>query len=281
MSYTATITTTSYSASVARSEYTASVATASVYTIVEGAVVAPNSYSPDFSGHTRYEWTAESLDLTNLDPVTDWEDVSQGLTASQSVTSLKPQYRASDGGYPSVHFDGADDLLEATAGVIDSSNGLTIFIVGRFVTYIKNSGPLALDTGLTGSADDRFELYASLDDGGTGHNYVALSNRQSTVAFLNSATTDFTTGTDHMVTALMWDSSDGLYAGRTQVDATASGGGSLAPANDFTRLVLGEGFNSISGNFALRACVIYTGQLSTSEIENVWDSLEGRFGGPF
>lgn len=248
---------------------------------VPADVVEAPAYSPDFAGHTRYEWPAEALDLTNLDLVEEWTDVSQGLVVSQSVTASRPQYFASDGGYPSVQFDGADDFLEGVASAIDSSSGLTIFVAGRFLSYIKNSGPLALDTGLLGQADDRYELYASLDDGGTGHNFVSLANRQSSVEFLASGTSDYTIGTDHMVTALMWDGSDGLYAGRTQVDAVSTGAGSLAPANDFTRVVFGQGFNSVGGNYAMRAVVIYEGQLDTAEIASVWDSLESRYGGPF
>ena len=246
-----------------------------------GEIIEAPAYSPDFAGHTRYEWPAEALDLTNLDLVESWTDVSQGLTVEQSVTASRPQYFASDGGYPSVQFDGADDFLEGVASSIDSSNGLTVFVVGRFLSYIKNSGPLTLDAGALGSADDRLELYASLDDGGAGHNYVAISNRQTDFAFLASGTSDFTTGTDHMLTALMWDGSDGMYAGRTQVDAAPTGTGSLAPANDFTRIIFGQGFNSIEGHFAMRALVIYEGQLDTAEIASVWASLESRYGGPF
>lgn len=240
-----------------------------------------NIYAPDIEGHTRYEWPVEVLDLEDLALVSEWTDVSQGLVVGQSVTASRPQYFADDGGYPSVQFDGGDDFLEGVASAIDSSNGLTIFVVGRFLSYIKNSGPLALDTGLFGQADDRYQLYSSLDDGGTGHNFVSLANRQASVEFLASGTSDYTIGADHMVTALMWDGSDGLYSGRTQVDAVSTGAGSLAPANDFTRVVFGQGFNSIGGNYAMRAVVIYEGQLDTAEIASVWDSLESRYGGPF
>lgn len=64
-------------------------------------------------------WKADSLSLSDNDPVGSWTDSSgTGNTATQSDSSKKPIFKTSlYNGFPAVRFDGSNDVLQTTVDV--------------------------------------------------------------------------------------------------------------------------------------------------------------------
>ena len=108
---------------------------------------------PSFVTHS---WEADSLALSDGDPVTTWTDSIAGKTLSQAITANKPTWRAG-GGTPYIEFDGTDDQLDIDdTTVLDNiikTAAYSMFAVISWDDYGTNT--LALPLGNTTSSGAR------------------------------------------------------------------------------------------------------------------------------
>lgn len=100
-----------------------------------------NAQGPGGVGNNLKLWLkADDLSLSNGDPVALWPDASgNGYDATQGVASSRPIFNTNViNGKPVVTFDGTDDFLTGSLGLLNSP--LTIIIVGYFSNLNQPAG---------------------------------------------------------------------------------------------------------------------------------------------
>lgn len=84
--------------------------------------------------------------LNSGDALTTWNDSSgNGRNVTQGTAASKPLwYSGRVGGKPAIYFDGSNDWLENTAGVMgfNGNTGLTVFVVYELKTALPTNGGL-------------------------------------------------------------------------------------------------------------------------------------------
>ncbi len=106
---------------------------------------------PSDISNLRLWLKADSLSLSNNDPVATWTDSSgQGFNASQGTSGNRPLYKTSIiQGLPVVRFDGTDDFL--TLGVVDpftarTGEACTVFAIVSMTQAASTHWIIARDT---------------------------------------------------------------------------------------------------------------------------------------
>ena len=100
---------------------------------------------------------ADSLSLSDTDPVTTWTDESgNGNDATQAIAGSQPTYRTGQiNGLPAVVFDGTEDYMPFDGSLIANSDYTVIFVGGRQT----NSAMKVFLGGTTSSANQNLHLY--------------------------------------------------------------------------------------------------------------------------
>lgn len=234
--------------------------------------------APIFSGLNSWNWTAKTLSgLSDFDTVSSWTDRHSELTVSQSTESSRPTKTTIDG-YTALEFDGIDDQLLSSWSP-DLTSGYSLFIVQQTIDAVGFDGWVLADQGDPVSPSDSVvEIYfASATNPAP---IVSVANRVVSTEFYQSPSVYLDNETQ-MVSALHIVDADvrGLYDGRTRVDATATADG--IPSQNPTRILLGCGYNENTVEGYIFEIVIYEGELTESQRDEVWDYLESEWGGPF
>ncbi|MDH6265555.1 hypothetical protein M2360_000945 [Rhizobium sp. SG_E_25_P2] len=205
-------------------------------------------------------WNADRADLVSLSgsQVTNWTDSMSGATVSQASSSLRPIYSATSfNGSPGLTFDGVDDYLAFTSGVLGAPVGGNPS--EAFATVQQTA--LAADTG------NRTILQWGGTDG-----FTRRSVQRAVVTGVNRGQAGVGKGSSP--TALVTDTSvdfSSRHVIRQKVSATDTGvdvdGGSLVtaavvPATAAERIVVGGAFAGNSVWSGLIRDVIITGALS-------------------
>jgi hypothetical protein len=87
---------------------------------------------------------ADTLSLSNDDPVSTWQDQSGNAHHFAQAGALRPIYVADDGGYPAVYFGGfAQPAYMTSPAFADSLSHFAVFIVSKFDMDI-NDDPMEI-----------------------------------------------------------------------------------------------------------------------------------------
>lgn len=131
-----------------------------------GVRLPAGPFSPTQIAGLKLWLKADSLVLSNNDPVATWADSSgNGNDVTQGTGGLRPLYKASVAGLnnkPTVEFDGTDDVLTNT-GLLTGGNfptsTATLFIVFSPLN-IGGGGGVQYGITATGSATDEFGRFS-------------------------------------------------------------------------------------------------------------------------
>lgn len=237
------------------------------------------TYAPDYAGLTRYQHNSKQLatQISTGSPVSSWDEVAQGLTATQGVTSQQPLFQ-DVAGYPAVTFGGDDRLIAPSTSVLTGS-GLTVFLVVEFLSWPQFGGPLAFKRA-TGD-DDLVQFYLSNSD----TDLIALTNRGTVddVNFYRSTQTLVGAGRTILAAEFvnLLPDTRGLYRDGVLIDGIPQNRDNrpLAPAEQHSTYHLGVGFGNVPGNVNLYDVVYYTGgALTLAQLDEVTTHLKSEWG---
>lgn len=132
-----------------------------IYTLTLNAQTGPagvgNSDGSDGQPENVIWYDANSLSLSDTDPVSTWDDLSgNGNDAIQGTGTARPLYRTAQiNGLPAVVFDGTNDFMPFNGSLIINSD-YTVIFVGKRQT---NSAFKVFLGGTTSSANQNLHLY--------------------------------------------------------------------------------------------------------------------------
>jgi hypothetical protein len=232
--------------------------------IMNRRVVLAATFAPtDISG-LKLWLKADSLALSDGDPVTTWPDSSgQGNNAAQATGSKKPTYKASiQNGRPAVRFDGVDDALKVSS--ITLPTFFTIFVAGRFT----NAAPMFVEQSADANANDGFYFY--------GNNGNIAVIRRTSAHSANGAANWM--GSTAAIVGLTYDGTHAVRRNGADVTITGTAGTTRPNSNVTADLFLGsrnEASIFSSGDFF--EILIYGSPLSSADRLRVETYLNGRW----
>jgi hypothetical protein len=194
-----------------------------------GTTSTPTFSPADISGLTAW-WKADSLALSNNDPVSTWTDSSgNGHDGTASLTT-RPTYIASwNNSKPALYFDGSNDYMTITSSFYDSD--WTQFVVfekdtgSNFPTMTTDSAAslgygVFPSSGTTYVSDRSYYTYVNSQDG-SGKHYWSL---KVTSAHAFSLWKDGTSLTLQSPTLVTNTTSNFTDIGRRAVDSAYANG---------------------------------------------------------
>lgn len=210
------------------------------------------------------QWEADSLVLSNNDPVATWLDQSTSArNATQSVAGQRPLYQTNIfGTAPAVLFDGANDQLDFT---IQSVPNFTVFVVMIVLSGTTTfGGPLQWD-GAVGPHSFQFNG----DSGGDWSTHLTTINAVGTETN-NKRGNALTFGTKHLIT---WSFDGTAVLGRDNGADMSLVDGSTGYGTTSGRI--GAAFSHFRGNLA--ALCVYDAALSGAAKIVVETYLNGKY----
>lgn len=240
-------------------------------------------FSPPDIADLKAWWKADSLSLSDGDPVSSWVDSSGGgFTITQGTAGFRPVYKTSQiNGKPIVRFDGTDDLLKRTmaACLFDPGDDCIFFLV--FKPTGASTGTAGLIAQDEGAGDfDKFLVGRNTNGGPQGDKIdFIVSSTTGGTAFLSSSTT-YPVGSYYAVAATKKVST------HTFVKAGVADGSLVASAVfPTTTADLTVGFSENdgvggSGYFGgdIAEIIIYNRALTAQERNQVGNYLESEYG---
>jgi hypothetical protein len=227
---------------------------------------------------------ADTLGLSDSDPVTSWTDLSgNGNDAAQSSSGLKPLYKTGiQDGKDIIRFDGSDDFLEvANTSIIAGQTGMTVFLVVAQATLAVNKGIFCKwDYATAGCfaiqtddvAGDEIMMYAASSGVDAGGN-----NQHSTNADL---------ATQFYLLEYVYDGSQGTNADRVKIyrngtllttSVTGTLPTSLTSVSSTLKLGMFGGILSRNYNGDMGEAILYTSALGTTDRQNVENYIHAQF----
>lgn len=243
-------------------------------TLLDDEVVNP--YSPDFAGLTRYEWTVESLALSDDDLVDSLTDVAQGIELT-AAGAERPTFKT-DGTAGACLRMTNQSLVSAGSLGLDFSGGLTVFVVAERTTFGFFDGPVSAREDAQGKANNSYEISA----GGTANAMNSTVGREVSSAKY-WATNDAAVAPGTLQRwAIRMDASLGVSDSPWLVNGaavTVTETGVVAPPTGlFDVITIGEGYNGAHWPGDIYAIVLYGGAAMTlPQVQAVDASLATRF----
>lgn len=214
---------------------------------------AKRQYSPTNIPNLKVWLKADSLVLSDNDPVGTWTDSSGNSNSVTGVTTTRPLYKASiKNSLPVVRFDGTDDFLISSAFGAALSQPNTIFLVAK---HGGTNDTLLVD----GLAAGRHIIFR------TGDNWAIYAGN---TASNGAADTSF-----HVLSTVFNDTSSAIY-----VDGVGTTG-IPASTQTMTGLTLGGNFNGTQNAAAdIAEILVYNGSLNTNDRVQTQAYLGAKWG---
>lgn len=219
--------------------------------------------------------TADSLSLSDNDPVATWWDRSgNGRDATQGTAAARPTYQTNEvNGKPIVRFDGVDDYL-ATASLAGTSfftaNAATIFLVYKQPASSVTVIPFGWETH---AITNQVTLYGAFSDNNFYFDYGDETGNAGRVSGAQPAGWD---DAYHVVILRRSGTSQRITVdGTNVVDGTVSDDLDPTPSS---ALQVGRDVGSVSSAFDLAEMGIYNVAISSSEEAALKNYLAGKYG---
>ena len=217
--------------------------------------------------------------------VSQWADQSgNGYLAVQTLTTPgdRPDLVTNAiNGQPALHFDGTfgGDRLVISNNTVNLTSGLSIFIVARNYVRRNYNGLFKIFPGSnpgTGSSDLEIYWQEGTTDNGSG-TLLYIANRDTyptTYGEIDSFDQGPAVGRPYLYDLVA------VSSGATQrVNGATAGvpvGNTFVPVNaDFAAIGYGFSQYPLDGEFA--ELIVYNAALSSSQRDNVWAYLEGKY----
>ncbi len=211
-------------------------------------------FSPtDLSGLLGW-WKADSLALSDTDPVTTWADSSGNGNNAGGANGVL--YRTNQiNGLPAVFFDGSDDSLDVST-LTATTKPVSIFAVVK---------PADTSTRTVVSCDAAGGLQLRIDP--------KLTANKATVAAIGSSNTSLSGGTAYRV-ALTY-SATGAYT--FYLNGTADGSGTNDQTFSASIVRIGRNINSEPMSGLIAELLIYDSVLSSTDRASVESYLSTKY----
>lgn len=210
------------------------------------------------------QWEADSLVLSNNDPVATWLDQSASArNATQASAAARPLYQTNIfGTAPALFFDGSNDQLDFTIASVPNFTVFAVMIVLSGTTTF--GGPLQWD-GAVGPHSFQFNG----DSGGDWSTHLTTINAVGTETN-NKKGDALTFGTKHLIT---WSYDGTTVLGRNNGVAMTLANGATGYGTTSGRI--GAAFSHFRGNLA--ALCVYDAALSAANKVVVEGYLNSKY----
>lgn len=232
-----------------------------------------STFSPSDISGLKIWLKADSLVLSNNDPVTTWADSSGNSNdVTQGSAGAKPTYKTNiHNGKPSLSFDGGDSLANASLSATVSLNtGCTIFVVFSHTI---------------GSSLGSWKYIQRIDSSVSGYLILCSPNgnaggEDEAWVDVNGTTAARFTGLNDGVAHILGIKYSGTVA-TPYIDGTAGSTVSGTISNAANRLYIGSN-NAGSENFNgyISEYIAYNSQLSDADRQSVEGYLRSKYGTP-
>lgn len=236
---------------------------------INGLDVTSGGFNPATYGTVLVWLKADSLSLSDGDPVSTWSDSSGNGNDATSSSTARPTYKTNIlNGLPILRFDGSNDYIQGSSVI--SSTTLTAFVVGSH--NVGSAGfPRLVSFGKPGTNDydspSRAIAFYSINNG------TVYAYRDSLTRSYGS----FGNGTYHQATCVYDGTNNTVY-----VDGP-SAAGAIASSGTFDITIYSIGANTVpaSSDFLdgdIAEVIIYSDALSTGNRQSVEDYLGTKYG---
>lgn len=216
---------------------------------------------------------ADSLSLSDTDPVATWPDESgNGNDAIQAIAGSRPLYRTGQiNGLPAVVFDGTDDYMPFDGSLIVNSDYTVIFVGGR---QTSNAFKIFMG-GTTSSANQNLHLYWFNNTQFRAHHY---GNDLQTDMVANTETySGGTDATEYGIFSTLLSSTDATDQRRNYQNNSYLGARTNSTQlSSYNGAALGR-YNTGYHDINAAEIIIYSNALNDAQLQIVYQYLNEKY----